>query len=292
MGEGRWNEKNTRSHRHRQGEEDALTVRRTERKRNAFEHLTRIFFQRFNQLLLIQPTTNAKGSFNRRSLKDHSIQSPSLTPTKSVKSNIGRTKRQQHQHSPFVFRSFLSSTIKSGGHWPSTTFQFPARLVNLRGRTIRDLTRLPDATPDKICHSKSCPAPGICQQSNVVYVATCILCGEFCVGMTTRKLHDQAREHVLSANKPNNNTAQLGDHYRERHNEKEQPTKKSSKKSKKSSRNESDKIKFKESPKINFKTIKHQPDLLRLHIEEAIAIKQLKPTLNCRQETLGTGFLP
>ena len=83
----------------------------------------------------------------------------------------------------------------------------PARLVNPRGRTIRDLTRLPDATPDKICHSKSCPAPGICQQSN----ATCILCGEFCVGMTTRKLHDRAREHVLSASKRNNNTA-LGDH--------------------------------------------------------------------------------
>ena len=68
-------------------------------------------------------------------------------------------------------------------------------------------------------------------------------------------------------------------------NEKEQPIKKSS-------GNESDKIKFKESPKINFKTIKNQPDLLRLHIEEAIAIKQLKPTLNRRQETLVTGFLP
>ena len=81
------------------------------------------------------------------------------------------------------------------------------------------------------------------------------------------------------------------DHYRERHNEKEQQTKKSSKKSK-SLGYESDKIKFKGSPKINFKTIKHQPDLLRLHIEEAIAIKQLKPTLNRRQETLGMGFLP
>ena len=156
---------------------------------------------------------------------------------------------------------------------------------------MRDLTRVPDATPETICHSKPCPAPGICrQQSNVVYVATCILCGEFYIGMTTRKLHDRAREHVLSASK-RNNIAQ-GDHYRERHNEKEQPTKKSLKKSKKSSRNESDKKKFKESPKINFKTIKHQPDLLRLHIEEAIAIKQLKPTLNRRQETPGTGFLP
>ena len=87
-------------------------------------------------------------------------------------------------------------------------------------------------------------------------------------------------------------TLLMGDHYRERHNEKEQQTKKSSNISKKSSGNESDKIKFKELSKINLKTIKHQPDLLRLHIEEAIAIKQLKPTLNRRQETLGTGFLP
>ena len=38
--------------------------------------------------------------------------------------------------------------------------------------------------------------------------------------MTTRKWHDQAREHVLSARKRNNNTA-LGDHYREHQNEKE-----------------------------------------------------------------------
>ena len=40
--------------------------RTTERRQNAVEHLARIFFQRFNQLLLIQPTTNAKGSLNRR----------------------------------------------------------------------------------------------------------------------------------------------------------------------------------------------------------------------------------
>ena len=194
------------------------------------------------------------------------------------------------------FKTFRCSTPSSVGSHALAKHDIPARVVNPpppppRGRTIRDLTRLPDASPDKICHSKSCPAPGICQQSNVVYVATCILSGEFYVGMTTRKLHDRAREHVLSARKRNNNTA-LGDHYRECHNEKEQPTTKSSKKSKKSSGNESDKIKFKESPKINFKTIKHQPDLLRLHIEEAIAIKQLKPTLNHRQETPGTGFLP
>ena len=36
------------------------------RRRSACEHLKRILFQRFKQLLLIQPRTNAKGSLNRR----------------------------------------------------------------------------------------------------------------------------------------------------------------------------------------------------------------------------------
>ena len=146
------------------------------------------------------------------------IQSPSLTPTKSVISKIGRTKRQQHQHSPFVFRLFL---IHSTSRRTLVKHDIPAHLNNPRGRTIRDLTQLPDAMLDKICHSKSCPAPGICQQSNVVHVATCILCGEFYVGITTWKLHDPAREHGLSASKRNNSTA-LGDHYREHQNEKKQ----------------------------------------------------------------------
>ena len=47
-----------------------------------------------------------------------------------------------------------------------------------------------------------------------------------------------------------------------------------------------------EKPSINFQIIKHQPDLLRLHIEEAIAIQKFNPALNRRRETLGTGFLP
>ena len=47
-----------------------------------------------------------------------------------------------------------------------------------------------------------------------------------------------------------------------------------------------------EKPSITFQIIKHQPDLLRLHIEEAIAIQKFNSALNRRRETLGTGFLP
>ena len=46
-----------------------------------------------------------------------------------------------------------------------------------------------------------------------------------------------------------------------------------------------------DSPKIGFRILAGHHDNLRLHIEEAMAIKQLKPELNRRQEKLGTGFL-
>ena len=71
---------------------------------------------------------------------------------------------------------------------------------------------------------------------------------------------------MLSARKKDDKTA-LGEHYRDCHAKVEKPS-------------------------INFQIIKHQPDLLRLHIEEAIAIQKFNPALNRRRETLGTGFLP
>ena len=43
-------------------------------------------------------------------------------------------------------------------------------------------------------------------------------------------------------------------------------------------------------PSFIFTILKHQRDL-QLHIEEAIAIKKIKPTLNCRLETLSAIFL-
>ena len=66
----------------------------------------------------------------------------------------------------------------------------PARLVNPRGQTIKDLTKPRKAKTTKRCSSKLCPVPEICHRSNVVYLATCTLCNETYVGMTTRKLHD------------------------------------------------------------------------------------------------------
>ena len=71
---------------------------------------------------------------------------------------------------------------------------------------------------------------------------------------------------MLSARKKDDKTA-LGEHYRDCH----------------------AKV---ETPSINFQIIKHQPDLLRLHNEEAIAIQKFNPALNRRRDTLGTGFLP
>ena len=48
----------------------------------------------------------------------------------------------------------------------------------------------------------------------------------------------------------------------------------------------------KSKPKISFSILSQQQDELRLHVEEAMAIKTRQPDLNRRQEELGTGFLP
>ena len=44
--------------------------------------------------------------------------------------------------------------------------------------------------------------------------------------------------------------------------------------------------------KLSFKITSQNHDDLRLHTEEALVIKRLKPELNKRQQEMGTGFLP
>ena len=84
--------------------------------------------------------------------------------------------------------------------------------------------------------------------------------------MTVRQLHARALEHLRVANQRQEHTA-FGDHYKTGHKEKD-------------------------IPKLSFKIISQNHDDLRLHIEEALALKTLKPELNKRQEEMGTGFLP
>ena len=141
----------------------------------------------------------------------------------------------------------------------------PARLVNKRGTTLLQLSSKHDK-PELPCRSKSCPAPAICQQSNIVYSATCLLCDKTYIGMTTRHLHDCAREHINKIKNKDGGSA-LGQHYVTDHPDTKEPS-------------------------ITFKVLRKNRDLLRLHIEEAMAIKQANPALNRRQEDLGTGFLP
>ena len=143
--------------------------------------------------------------------------------------------------------------------------EIPARLVNLKGQTIQELVRSKPNEPTKPCRSRSCPAPGICHATSVVYCATCTICEEFHIGMTTRRLHARAREHLAAA-KQHLRASVCGDHYVKSH--------------------------PKAVPNIQFKIIKHQRNDLHLHIEEALTIKALRPTLNRRQEDVGTGFLP
>ena len=82
--------------------------------------------------------------------------------------------------------------------------------------------------------------------------------------MTTRRLHVRAREHMNSAKQHSPDSA-FGEHYREEHPQ--------------------------ETPNIKFEILRRCSDDLRLHIEEALAIQQFRPSLNRRVGDMGTGFL-
>ena len=98
-----------------------------------------------------------------------------------------------------------------------------------------------------------------------VYETVCQQCGCTYLGMTMKRLHERMREHMAVARRKDENTA-FGAHFMYEH--------------------------PKSKPKINFSIIVHQPDELRSHVKEAMAIKTRQPELNRRQEELGTGFLP
>ena len=114
------------------------------------------------------------------------------------------------------------------------------------------------------CRSGKCGAPEICRRTNVVYQATCKLCGSSYIGMTTRALHTRALEHIASARKHSLKSA-FGEHYKNKH--------------------------PKMVPSLNFRILQQCRDELRLHIEEALATQRHRPQLNRRDEVMGTGFL-
>ena len=173
--------------------------------------------------------------------------------------------RSKGNGSRFVLKiPFISDQFNHAVKRILTRHNAQVRLVNDHGKTLNELVKVNDTKP-KTCRSKACPAPGICQKNSLVYCATCVLCKAKYVGMTTRTLHERAREHVLAAKKHSVDSA-FGDHYDEFH-----PS---------------------EEPRILFEVVVRNRDPLRLHIEEALTIKRLKPALNRRQEDMGTGFLP
>ena len=183
--------------------------------------------------------------------------------------NLAKKKNKKQRSRPiFVMKiPFLTDAFNHSVQNLLDKHGIPARLVNPRGKTLREFTRkpTPGSTSTNVCKSRTCPAPTICQRTSVVYQAECKHCGSKYIGMTTRKLHDRIREHVLSAKRGSEESA-IGEHYKENHPGMQ--------------------------PNLTFTIIRHQRDELRLHIEEAMAIKLNKPDLNRRQEDLGTGFLP
>ena len=142
----------------------------------------------------------------------------------------------------------------------------PARLINNKGYTLRDMVKAKPRQTDTQCKSKTSPAPGIYHKTNVVYRATCTLCNCSYIGMTTRRLHERAREHVAAA-KQRSKASAIGEHYWREHTAANGDI------------------------AISFEIVRHERNNLRLHIEEALAILKYKPGLK-RCQGLDTGFLP
>ena len=86
------------------------------------------------------------------------------------------------------------------------------RLVNKKGTTIR---RIAKHEPGR-CDSKLCQARSICHRTSVVYQETCMPCQQCYVGLTTRRLHDRAMEHLHAATHHSPSSA-FGELYKEQH---------------------------------------------------------------------------
>ena len=167
---------------------------------------------------------------------------------------------------PMSSSPFITDQFNRGANQLLEKHNIAARLVNLQSTMLSDLTKKRRKTCSDDCQAKLCPAPEVCRKSHDVYLATCDLCGKRYVGITVRQLHARAFGHLRAANQRQEHTA-FGDHYKTGHKEKDKP-------------------------KPFFQIISQNHDDRQLHIEEAPAIKTLKPELNKRQEEMGTGFLP
>ena len=77
---------------------------------------------------------------------------------------------------------FVSDQINNQIQRTLAKHDVPARVVNPRGKTINDLVKCP-ARNSSVKTCKIWAAPSLCQRSNVVYIATCSLCGKDYIGM-------------------------------------------------------------------------------------------------------------
>ena len=197
----------------------------------------------------------------RSKLSKNDYPESALKPPKPKKNKSPRSLIK----SPLYFSiPFVSDKFNHGVQRLLDKHKIDARLCNPRGRTILQTTARSRPSQTKPCKSGKCGAPEICHRSNVVYQATCTLCGSSYIGMTTRALHTRALEHIAGARKHSLKSA-FGEHYKTKH--------------------------PKMAPSLNFRILQQCRDEIRLHIEEALAIQRHRKQLNRRDEDMGTGFL-
>ena len=149
-----------------------------------------------------------RSKLSKNDYPESALKSPKPKKNKSPRSLI---------RSPLHFSiPFVSDKFNHGVQRLLDKHKIDARLCNPRGRTILQTTARSRPSQTKPCKSGKCGAPEICHRSNVVYQATCTLCGSSYIGMTTRALHTRALEHIAGARKHSLKSA-FGEHYKTKH---------------------------------------------------------------------------
>ena len=171
------------------------------------------------------------------------------------RSNSSTRKHQRHDQSCILKVPFVSD-------------QFNGQLKRLIKKTSLDIRIVTQSAPSLFhqlnknkryqqCNRPSCPIqdPTLCNATNVVYQATCTVCGQFYIGSTSPPFHNRVAQHL-------------------------QPSRKTAVHNHATTHKQTAKVIFK------FSIISRHQSEIRCRIAEALIIARRSPPLNARDEYL------
>ena len=169
--------------------------------------------------------------------------------------NSRRRQQQRRDHSCIFKVPFISD-------------QFNGQLKRLLKKSSLDIRLVTQPAPSisrqlnknkryQNCNLRSCPIqnPAICNATNVVYRATCSVCGQFYIGSTSPPFHKRVAQHC-------------------------QPSRRTAVHNHATSHQQSTKAIF------DFSIVSRHENEIRCRIAEALTITKLSPTLNAKDEYL------